>query len=137
MVYWIHRITHMNEFLNSFHKRHHENVTSEIVGQSWDWKQIFIWIDDLESTIDQWLMEVIPTIIFCWVFNQWWLLVFYWIWAAFVQERVEHNSKLNLYPFITSGRWHLVHHKEHEKNFGVFFPIWDIVFGTNEKNADT
>ena len=47
-----------------------------------------------------------------------------------MQERVEHNPKFNLMPFITSGKWHLEHHHDSTKNFGVFFPIWDWLFGT-------
>jgi sterol desaturase/sphingolipid hydroxylase (fatty acid hydroxylase superfamily) len=60
----------------------------------------------------------------------WWLFVVYYIWAAFIQEAVEHNSNFSIYPILTSGKWHMVHHYHKNYNYGVFFPIWDILFGT-------
>jgi sterol desaturase/sphingolipid hydroxylase (fatty acid hydroxylase superfamily) len=133
MIYWLHRIFHSVPYLSNLHQIHHNHVTNETGTLRWDWKNIFIWVDDWRGTLDQWIMEVIPTIIFCWVFNQWWLLAFYWFWSAFIQERIEHNSNIDYYPILTSGKWHLIHHKDETKNFGVFFPIWDIIFKTNGK----
>lgn len=60
----------------------------------------------------------------------WWLFIVYYIWAAFIQEAIEHNPEFNIYPWITSGKWHLQHHTDHSKNYGVFTPIWDKIFGT-------
>ena len=48
-------------------------------------------------------------------------------------EIIEHNKKINWYPLLTSGKWHLIHHKNPNCNYGVFFPIWDIIFHTNKK----
>lgn len=99
----------------------------------WNWKNLFLFIDDWEQTIDQWLTEVIPTIIFCMITGEWWLFIFYWVWSALIQEAIEHNEKISLYPFLTSGKWHLMHHKNDNCNFGLFFPIWDILFKTNKR----
>lgn len=98
--------------------------------QGISWKNAFLYFDSWSSTVDQWLTEVIPTLLFCAVTGQWWLAAFYYVWAGFIQEGIEHNPKVDLYPILTSGRWHLVHHKSDSKNFGVFFPIWDWLFGT-------
>jgi sterol desaturase/sphingolipid hydroxylase (fatty acid hydroxylase superfamily) len=59
--------------------------------------------------------------------------VFYYLWAALVQEVIEHNPNFNLYPALTSGKWHLIHHRDNGSNFGLFFPIWDILFKTHKK----
>jgi sterol desaturase/sphingolipid hydroxylase (fatty acid hydroxylase superfamily) len=64
-------------------------------------------------------------------FNAWWIMLLYYIWAAFLQEELEH-SNLNLYPF-TAGQWHMVHHEHPDKNFGLFLPIWDIIFKTEHE----
>jgi sterol desaturase/sphingolipid hydroxylase (fatty acid hydroxylase superfamily) len=87
--------------------------------------------DDWPSTKDLWTTEVIPTLIFSWITGQWWISVFYYIWAAFIQETVEHNANINL-PILTSGQWHLMHHR-FKCNYGLFTPIWDIVFKTYKK----
>ena len=128
-VYWMHRLAHAWSFMNQFHTDHHNQVNEETI-QGFNWKNIFLWFDSWKSTVDQWLTEIIPTIIICLVTDQWWLFAAYYIWAAFIQENIEHNEKINLYPFLTSGKWHLVHHQDATKNYGVFFPIWDIIFGT-------
>lgn len=130
-IYWMHRLAHIWSFMRKFHSDHHAQVTQETIA-GLNWKNAFLWFDSWKSTVDQWITEVIPTLIISAVTGHWWLFAFYYIWAAFIQEAVEHNEKVNLYPFITSGKWHLIHHKNPTKNYGVFFPIWDILFGTKE-----
>jgi sterol desaturase/sphingolipid hydroxylase (fatty acid hydroxylase superfamily) len=118
--------------MRRYHMDHHKQVTNQTI-QGLSWKNALLWFDSKESTIDQWLTEVIPTIIIGSITGHWWLMLAYYIWAAFIQEAVEHNVKINLYPFITSGKWHLIHHDNPNKNYGVFVPIWDIVFSTRKK----
>jgi sterol desaturase/sphingolipid hydroxylase (fatty acid hydroxylase superfamily) len=98
----------------------------------WHWNNLFLFNDNWTSTLDLWLTEVIPTIIFSVITGQYWLCVFYYIWAAFFQESIEHNSNFNLKGF-TSGQWHLIHHRQPNKNYGLFFPVWDILFGTYKR----
>jgi len=129
ILYWIHRGLHYIPKLQDIHQDHHDYVIEH--GPSWNWKNIFIWVDTWKSTADQWITEVIPTAIFCYITGYWWIGIFYWAWSAFIQEWIEHNEKFNL-PILTSGKWHLVHHRDWTKNFGVFFSIWDRVFGTYE-----
>ena len=138
-IYWMHRLAHAWSFMRGFHVDHHAQVTDKTIA-GLNWKNAFLWFDTGESTVDQWLTEVIPTFIISAATGHWWLLLFYYIWAAFIQEAVEHNEKFNLYPFITSGKWHLIHHEHPTKNYGVFFPIWDIIFetkkGLNEHSSE-
>ena len=76
------------------------------------------------------MTEVIPTCIISYITGQWWLIIFYYLWASLIQERVEHNKDFNI-PLLTSGKWHLNHHKNGECNYGLFTSIWDIAFKTN------
>ena len=128
-IYWMHRLAHVLPFMRQFHMDHHAQVTNETI-TGLDWKNTFLWFDSWNSTVDQWLTEVIPTATISIITGHWWLMMFYYIWAAFIQEAVEHNRKINLYPFITSGKWHLVHHNHPTKNYGVFIPLWDMMFST-------
>ena len=132
MLYWIHRIGHKIPFVMHYHLVHHSFINKNLKSgelNGWHWNNLFLFNDNIESTIDLWITEVTPTIVFALVTNQWWILVFYYIWAAFIQEPIEHNPNINL-PFILSGKRHLIHHKHSNKNYGLFFPIWDIVFRT-------
>ena len=131
LLYFTHKAAHAVPFMHKYHMDHHKQVSQSTV-QGLNWKNCFLYFDSVESTIDQWLTEVIPTLIFSLVTGQWWVAIFYYIWAGYIQEAVEHNDKINLYPFLTSGKWHLVHHEDPTKNYGVFFPIWDMLNG-NEK----
>lgn len=129
LLYWIHRLGHKSAWLMKFHGDHHRYANQNII--RWSWKNLFFYTDTRKSTIDLWLTEVFPTILFCVIIQSWWILAFYWIWAAFIQEIVEHNENISI-PFWSSGKWHLIHHQNPRVNFGLFFTLWDVVFNTNE-----
>jgi sterol desaturase/sphingolipid hydroxylase (fatty acid hydroxylase superfamily) len=99
---------------------------------NWHWNNLLLFNDTWASTLDLWITEVIPTIVFSLVTGYWFVTVLYYVWAAFLQEPLEHNPKMNMYPF-TSGQWHLIHHRNANKNFGLFIPIWDKLFKTEQR----
>lgn len=127
ILYWIHRVVHILPILNKIHWNHHRYIN--LNNTTWKFNNLFLFNDNWTSTLDLWITEVIPTLIFSSITGQWWIIVFYYLWAALLQESIEHNSKFDL-PLLTSGRWHLIHHKTPNKNFGLFFSCWDILFKT-------
>lgn len=129
MLYWIHRLGHRIPIVRDCHRAHHQYIATHET--KWHWSNLLLFNDNLKSTIDLWITEVIPTLIFSAVTGQWWIAIFYYVWAAFVQESLEHNKKIN-WPLLTCGQWHLMHHRSC-CNYGLFFPLWDIVFGTNRR----
>ena len=133
MLYGMHRLAHIAPLLKQYHLEHHRYVTEENTG--WNWRNLFLYIDNFETTADQWLLEVIPTLIFSAITGQWWIAVFYYFWASIFQEIVEHNPKFDLFPILTSGKWHLQHHIDSSKNYGVLTFIWDWLFGTYHARA--
>ena len=135
MIYWIHRAVHDFNipYMSDFHWDHHKQVTNEnTIGLHWT--NMLLINDNIKSTLDLWCTEIIPTIVFCWLTGHWWILIGYYIWAAFIQEAIEHNKNFDWYPFMTSGKWHLEHHKDHRVNLSLFVPIWDILFKTHKKH---
>lgn len=126
LLYWIHRIGHIIPSIRVIHLHHHRFILTH--NTKWHWSNLFLFNDDWPSTLDLWITEVIPTLLFSLITGEWWISVFYYIWAAFVQESIEHNSTFNL-PILTSGKWHLMHHRG-EINYGLFTPLWDLIFGT-------
>ncbi len=129
VIYWMHRLAHVMPVLKDIHAHHHVYVNNNEV--RWHWSNLFLYNDTWKSTADLWITEVIPTIILSYFFG-WWLISVYWFWAAFIQEVIEHNRKFDLYPLITSGKWHMLHHRDAKYNYGVMIPIWDIVFSTRK-----
>lgn len=126
MLYWIHRIGHATPVIRAIHLHHHIFILSNHT--RWHWSNLFLFNDDWTSTLDLWITEVVPTLLFSLVTEQWWISIFYYVWAAFIQEMIEHNKHVN-FPVLTSGKWHLMHHRG-EVNYGLFTPLWDIIFGT-------
>ena len=126
-LYAIHRLAHRSAWMGRFHLHHHRLVNRSAPVR-WHWSNLFLFNDDLPSTIDLWISEVLPTLVFCALTGTWWIALFYYIWAALIQESIEHNEKIDL-PILTSGRWHLIHHKS-AYNYGLFTSLWDRVFGT-------
>ena len=128
-LYLLHRLTHITPVLKNLHRKHHVYVLTNDTG--WHWNNLFLYNDNLEGTLDLWITDVLPTIVFCFIFNAWWIFVFYWVWAAFLQENFEHNKHIN-FSGLTMGRWHLEHHRTPSHNFGLFIPIWDKLFRTEK-----
>ena len=129
MLYWLHRLAHSRvSVLTHYHRQHHGFIAQN--QPRWHWSNLLLYQDNWPSTIDVWLTEVVPTLLFCWLFDCWFIMIAFYLWSALVQEQIEHNREFNLFPFITSGKWHLVHHAKGRYNFGIFHPIWDLVFGT-------
>lgn len=132
LLYWIHRIVHNISLLRDIHRDHHRFISQNSV--KWHWSNLFLFNDTWMSTLDLWITEVIPTAIFSLITGQIWIFLFYYTWAALFQESIEHNPNIN-FPLLTSGRWHLLHHRNVNKNFGLFFSIWDIIFLTNKNDT--
>ena len=127
ILYWIHRIVHVVPVLRNIHMDHHLQVTQGNVG--WSLNNFVLFNDTWMSTLDLWITEVAPTLVFCWVFDCWWIAALYYVWAALIQEEIEHDFEFDV-PVLTSGKWHMVHHTYWMQNYSVFIPIWDLVFGT-------
>lgn len=128
VAYWTHRIVHSVQPFKDWHADHHRTVdTGQETGRHWS--NYFFWVDSWKSTLDFWVVEIIPLAIVCWLMGTWLLFVPYWIWVAFLQEKVEHDPTFRI-PGFTSGTWHMVHHSNCRTNFGTFIPIWDKLFGT-------
>jgi sterol desaturase/sphingolipid hydroxylase (fatty acid hydroxylase superfamily) len=127
LLYWLHRGVHHVPVLKDFHMDHHKVVNKG--GMGWHWSNLFLFNDTWKSTVDLWITEVVPTLVFSAVTGEWWIAVFYYVWAAFIQEGVEHNPDFDIL-WLTSGKWHMAHHRRSRYNFGVFIPLWDILFGT-------
>lgn len=127
MVYVTHYLVHHLPAVRAIHWDHHEFVSAYGLDE-WHWTNLLLLGQTWKSSLDMWIVDVVPTLIFCWLTGQWWIAGLYYVWGAFLQERWEH-SQLNL-PFLTTGKWHLKHHGDPTKNYGLFLPVWDWMFGT-------
>lgn len=135
ILYWLHRYAHTNKFFRKWHCDHHSYINKNGGNKSlWEPCNVLLIHDSAKSSIDLWITEILPTLVFCFITGAWWIFVFYYLWAACFQEIIEHKSDFDYYPF-TSGRWHLIHHSNPTTNFGLFTPLWDKVFSTELKHT--
>jgi sterol desaturase/sphingolipid hydroxylase (fatty acid hydroxylase superfamily) len=132
LIYIVHRLAHIIPSIKELHFMHHHYISTH-GATGWHWSNLFFYQDDYFSTYEIYITEVIPTFLFCLFTGEWWIFLFFYVWSAFIQENIEHNIKFDMYPFLTSGKWHMVHHNVGEYNFGIFTPIWDILFDTYRK----
>lgn len=129
VVYFIHRAVHVFPAIGKYHLAHHKYVRYHHSKIGWRWTNLLLWNDNWKTTVDLWTTEVIPAILICVWSGSWWFLLAYWLWSAFVQERIDHDSNFHCFP-LASGRWHMEHHKNSRVNFGIIIPLWDIIFET-------
>lgn len=127
MIYCNHRLAHVLPFYH-LHDEHHRLVAADSEPGP-NWKNYFLYLDNWKVTLDNWIIEVIPTLIFSYLTGYWIFSIIHYIWTAFLQEHLEHDVKFDLYPF-TSGKWHMNHHSRYNCNYGLFIPLWDKIFGT-------
>jgi len=128
-LYWLHRLVHLMPYTQKIHAYHHAFINKNET--HWHWSNLFLFTDQWICAVDLWMTDVIPTIVFCYLTGQWWICVFYYVWAAVIQETIEHDPCFDYYPFIHSGKWHLEHHSHGNKNYGMFIVYWDKLFKTS------
>ena len=135
ILYWVHRSAHHIPLIKKIHGQHHHYISTSPPPR-WKWNNLLLFNDNWVSTLDWWITEVLPTILFCVLTGQWWIAIFHYIYAVSVQEQTEHNPNFSCYPWLSAGRWHLVHHlRDSTKNFGPMIIIWDKAFNTaSDKN---
>ncbi len=134
IIYWTHRSAHMIPFLWQFHHAHHQVAYNGELEFSW-WNVIG-WFNDWPSTLDQWITEIIPMIVFVLVFpDAWPIAVLYYIDGFILAEGLtDHNPRLEI-PGLSMGRYHLKHHANPNVNFDLYFHFWDQLFGTHYRRA--
>lgn len=131
VLYVIHVAAHRIPVLIKLHRDHHAYIRV-VKTTKWHWSNLVLFNDTWKSTADLWITEVIPTVLISYLTGHWWVSALYYVWAATLQETLEHHPSVNVYP-LTFGKWHLVHHRNSTKNFGLFIPVWDILFKTERK----
>ena len=130
VLYWVHRAVHKLPYLKDIHKEHHRYVVrSKESGIAL--RHLLLVHKSKDYTIDLWITEVIPTIVFSLLTGQIWILIVYYVWAALFQTSTKYDSNFDVFP-ITWGSWTLLHYRHNSNNFGSVFSLWDRLFKTNK-----
>lgn len=128
LLYGLHRLAHRWDVLWRWHQAHHAVVYAG--ANEFSWRNLVGFYNDWASTFDQWLLEILPTILFIALFPRAWPLGFLYLADNIFAEGItDHNPRI-CPPLLAMGRYHLAHHVDSRINFDGFTQFWDWVFAT-------
>jgi sterol desaturase/sphingolipid hydroxylase (fatty acid hydroxylase superfamily) len=124
--YWMHRTQHTSEVLWQEHLLHHsdEHVNITTSGRTHVLEQV---LAPIFITIPNAFLFALPPATITTI------VLLPWIWAYIVHANVRIGFG-PLWWMLAGPQYHRLHHSVEErhfnKNYAVWFPIWDILFGT-------
>lgn len=139
-IYWLHRWSHIHHRFNPLwwiHRAHHaEPYLREDSRPQWPkLGQFLFWLGGVRLSLDVILVMTLPLLAIVWVWPQYALplLVFHYLYEVFLSESVlDHNPRITnrATRWFAWGDFHLHHHVNLKKNYGLMLGLWDFVFGT-------
>jgi len=129
LLYGVHRLVHILPYIKKIHNEHHRYVMRN---KDWyiKWEDLYLSRGNNKVTVDLWITEVIPTLLFCAVTGHWWIFGLYYGWSAFYEKTTKYNRDVDVF-LVTWGMWTLTHYRRTTLNFGGIFSLWDMIFKTN------
>jgi sterol desaturase/sphingolipid hydroxylase (fatty acid hydroxylase superfamily)/predicted amino acid dehydrogenase len=130
VYYWFHRLLHVPWFYKNFHGYHHKSINTEpTTGLS------FEIVERLSYTA---LFAIAPLCVCLMGIQSYVPLLLYFVWFDIMNEGGHINFEILPEWFHKSPlRWvfysptfHSVHHTKFKKNFSLFMPWSDLLFGT-------
>jgi len=141
-IYWLHRFSHIHHRYNPLwwiHRAHHAEpyLRADSRPQWPKLGQYFFWLGGWRLSLDVVLVMTLPLLIIAWMQPQYGvpLLVFHYFYEVFLSESVlDHNPRItNRYTrWFAWGDFHLHHHVNLKRNFGLMCGFWDFLFATAE-----
>ncbi len=127
--YWIHRLMHANRFLWAFHQVHHSQKDLTFLTA-----YRFHFVDTLtHNFFGFWVGLVLGIPVLAWLPLT---VVTTWFQSAIHSDTGWSYGALD--AVFVSSRFHNIHHSteraHYDKNFGLLFSSWDVLFGTAEAN---
>jgi sterol desaturase/sphingolipid hydroxylase (fatty acid hydroxylase superfamily) len=124
--YWLHRLQHTTPFLWEQHKFHHSEVSMNVTTtRRVHWLEELLIIAFIVMPMSV-LFDIKPIAAGVLAFIE-------ILWLQFIHLNLRLELGI-LSAIIVSPQHHRIHHSfatEHlDKNFALFFPIWDIIFGS-------
>lgn len=131
IYYWFHRLLHVGWFYQKMHSYHHKSINTE--------PTTALSFEIAERLCYTFLFALSPVLSEIWL-GQNSILTFtlYFLWFDFMNEGGHINYEVLPASFfssplkylIYSPTFHSVHHTKFKKNFSLFMPWTDILFGT-------
>jgi sterol desaturase/sphingolipid hydroxylase (fatty acid hydroxylase superfamily) len=137
LAYGIHRLAHWSarwNYLQRWHTVHHHPYYL-LRAQRFRWYHLLLCFGSPAETLDLWFTLTLPLLLLCPLFPAQGLvlLVMHYLYEIFFSDaRLDHNP--NLYGLLTRvfawGDYHLRHHRNPSRNYGLIITFWDRIFST-------
>ena len=137
LAYGVHRISHLPgswNRLNLWHRLHHAETYLQ-QSRIFHWHHALLCFGSIEETLDIWFTLTLPALLICLLFpaQGWALLLFHYFYEILLSDqRLDHNPKIcgPLTKIFAWGQFHLSHHANQHRNFGLILTFWDYIFFT-------
>jgi len=135
LAYGIHRMAHQRgtwNLLNRIHRAHHHPDYLK-AQRSLRWHHFLLCFGSLEETLDGWITLTLPALLLALLSPSHApvLLGLHYLYEIFLSDnRLDHNPSIQggLNHWFAWGEYHLEHHRQPAKHFGLILTFWDVVF---------
>jgi sterol desaturase/sphingolipid hydroxylase (fatty acid hydroxylase superfamily) len=137
LAYGIHRLAHWpapGNRLYRWHRAHHAQAYLA-ASRRLCWHHLLLCFGSVSETLDIWITLTLPLLLIAWLLPQQGavLLLFHYLYEIlFSDQRLDHNPSIHgpLTRVFAWGQYHLRHHADPRRNFGLILTLWDHVFAT-------
>lgn len=140
LMYLMHRLAHVVHPANPLWRIHlaHHRVPYLSMGDRNHWPQpgqFLFWLGSWQLSLDVLISMTLPLLLLCWFLpaEGLTLLVLHYLYEVFLSEtRLDHNPRIKgaVTRFFAWGHYHLYHHVNLKRNYGLIVTWWDWLFGT-------
>lgn len=140
--YAIHRLAHVAGVWNQLHRihraHHHPNYLKRDL--KFRWYNLLFCFETIPETLDVWITLTLPAFALSAMDPEHGiiLLCFHYIYEILLSDnRFDHNPAIGgqIIRWLACGQYHLEHHRDPSRNFGLLITFWDFVFRTNTNQS--
>ena len=137
MAYIIHRLAHWRGSCSILYRLHAVHHGPRYAGGSGQlrWHHFLLCFGSPAETLDIWITLTLPALLICLVLPMQGLLLFmfHYFYEIFCSDgQLDHNPNLSgpITRTFAWGDYHLRHHRDPSRNYGLILTVWDYVFST-------
>lgn len=138
LAYGIHRLAHHSARWNRLalaHRAHHHPAYL-LRPRPLRWHHLLFWFDTPAETLDVWFTLTLPALLVAALFPAQGpvLLGFHYLYEVLLSDgRFDHNPAIDgpITRVLACGSYHLEHHRNPARHYGLILTLWDHVFGSS------
>ncbi|WP_158218595.1 sterol desaturase family protein [Synechococcus sp. 1G10] len=137
LAYALHRLAHHDGRLNLLHSLHRAHHAPGYLLQPriLRWHHLLFWFDTSAETLDVWITLTLPALLIAALLPAQGpaLLGLHYLYEILLSDqRFDHNPAIggSITRVLACGTYHLQHHSNPSRHFGLILTLWDHIFGS-------